>query len=361
MPRLHPILFLLVVLFGTARTLAQGDPSGIDFVTITNPGNAPWPGNGTPGDRALGRGSVPYDYKIGRYEVTTAQFVDFFNAAFDRPQSDWLPNLIPPTHWGAVPTTPNTPGGLRWTVPAGNEMLPVGNISWRMAAMYCNWLCNDKSAARSAFMNGAYDASTFGYSGSVFTDQLAHNPGAQYWIPTFDEWIKAAHYDPNHDGPGQGGWWLYPNGGDTPLTYGPPGLILNGHATQANAGWDETSFPGYDPFSVPLGAYPVTSPYGLFDVSGGTSEWTEEVLYTNGTYPTSRLFDGESWVYAGYLDRITDTGGDFPSLSTFDLGFRVAAAVPAPPSCAVPIAALACIWRRKRLLRKPTEPAKREP
>ncbi len=55
---------------------------GIEFVTIGSPGNAAWPGNGTIGDRAIGRGSVGYEYKIGRFEVTTNQWVDFFNAAY---------------------------------------------------------------------------------------------------------------------------------------------------------------------------------------------------------------------------------------------------------------------------------------
>ncbi len=67
----------------------------------------------------------------------------------------------------------------------GNEMIPVGNISWRMAAMYANWLNNDQSSDRSAFLNGAYDVSTFTYTpAGRFRDQLTHNPDAKYWIPT---------------------------------------------------------------------------------------------------------------------------------------------------------------------------------
>ena len=93
----------------------------------------------------------------------------------------------------------------------GNEMIPVGDISWRMAAIYANWLHNDKSTARSAFLNGAYDVSTFGYiNGDVATDQAAHHPSARYWIPTLDEMIKASNYDPNKpnlDGT-TGGYWL---------------------------------------------------------------------------------------------------------------------------------------------------------
>jgi len=101
----------------------------------------------------------------------------------------------------------------------GNEMIPVGDISWRMAAIYANWLHNDKSTARSAFLNGAYDVSTFGYiNGDVATDQAAHHPSARYWIPTLDEMIKASHHDlskPNLDGT-TGGYWLYSNGSNQP-------------------------------------------------------------------------------------------------------------------------------------------------
>ena len=257
-------------LLGGAACRADVDPnSGIDFVRIGAVGNAAYV-SGNPNDFVNGRGGVSYEYSIGRLEVTTAQWVEFFNAAFDRPANDRLPYLIPPDHWGAAGATPNTPGGQRWSVPAGREMNPVGDISWRMAAMYCNWLCNGKSTARSAFMNGAYDASTFA---NLLTEQTTHTPGAPYWLPTFDEAIKAAHFDPKRNGTGQGGWWAYNITSDTAPRYGPPGAQVSGGLAQANAGYFSPS-----PYGTLLGAYPtVQSPWGLLDVAGGTTEWTETV------------------------------------------------------------------------------------
>ena len=76
-------------------------------------------------------------------------------------------------------------------------MRPVGDISWRVAAMYCKWLHNDKRTDRAAFLNGAYDVSTFGYL-----------------------------YDLNKvnlDG-STGGWWKY---SITQPEYGPPGVNVN--------------------------------------------------------------------------------------------------------------------------------------
>ncbi len=332
---------------------AQPDPSGIDFVTIGAPGNAAWDGTGIGPDgdqRMIGRGSVGYEYRIGRFEVTTSQWVEFFNAAYDRPTNDRLPHLIPPNAWGAVGATPNTPGGRRWSVPAGREMIPVGNISWRMAAMYCNWLHNDKSTARSAFLDGAYDVSTFGYQGTFFTDQATRSPGARYWIPSLDEWTKAAHYDPNKANPdgSLGGWWMQPNGTDTRLRYGPAGTLVNpsgpwgpnpnGVPAQANGGWDSTIFPGANPFNIPLGAYAnVQSPCGLFDVAGGTSEWTEGINLFAGVYPIGRVFEGSHWSSAGettLIDALDQPGGDFPSLSTYYLGFRIAT-IPSVSPCVI--------------------------
>lgn len=324
------------------------DPnSGIEFVTVGAVGNAAWQGDGTEGDVALNRGQVNYQYGIGKFEVTTSQWVEFFNAAYDRPAEDWLPHVTPPTFWGAVGATPNTPGGLRWAVPAGNAMRPVGNISWRMAAMYCNWLCNDKSTDRAAFMSGAYDVGTFGYLGasSIFTDQLTHNSGARYWIPTLDEWLKAAHYDPakpNADGT-VGGWWKYSTTSDAPVAYGPPGVNVRpggsvpgldptGPLAQANGNWDSSNFPGYDPFTTPLGAYSdVQSPWGLYDTSGGTAEWNEGANLAN----TSRFAEGTmrgaiGSPAAGTLDSISRTAGGFPSDSSLFFGLRIASSVPSP-------------------------------
>ncbi len=305
------------------------DPvSGIDFVHITDPGNVPWPGNGTPGDRAVGRGSVGYTYHIGRLEVTTAQWVEFFNAAFDRP--DPLPWIVAPDFWGATSATPTTPGAQRWAVPAGNENRPVGDISWRMAAMYCNWLHNGKSSDRAAFMDGAYDVSTFGTPAGQagFSDQPTHHPDARYWIPTWDEWLKAAHYDPNKNGPGQGGWWEYSIRSDAPPVGAPPGL------GDANFGWRASDYPGQSPFSVPLGAYPdVQSPWGLLDVAGGTSEWTEEIIEINTGF-RFRAYEGSRWGSSPGLvvgDTIMwPTGADFPNIPILNYGLRIASSVPTP-------------------------------
>lgn len=106
----------------------------------------------------------------------------------------------------------------------GLEHLPI-EPSWEMAARYSNWLHNGKVNAAWAFENGAYDTSTFVVNPDGSTQhQLQHNPDARFWIPTYDELMKATYYDPNRYGPGQEGYWTYPNKRTVQNIPGPPGV-----------------------------------------------------------------------------------------------------------------------------------------
>ncbi len=336
------------------RAHADIDPlSGIDFVNITHSGNAPWSGDGTMPDRAIGRGAVDHEFSIGRFEVNTAQWVEFMNSAFDRPAGDSIPHVFAPTFWGATSTAPlnsGNPDARRWTVPTGNDMRAVGNITWRTAAIYCNWLCNGKGVDQSAFMNGAYDVTTFGFEpsqfGDRFTDQFTHTPGAAYYIPSWDEWMKAAHYDPNKlnsDG-STGGWWSYSNGTDQPWIGAPPS-----QGGTANFGFGGSGQP--NPFVIPLGAYSGTSPWGLFDIAGATTEWTESVL-TSDIGLRYRINDGSPWnsspgfsiAYATYTE-----GGDvLPNIASPSYGLRLAHTVPSPGTLV--LLALSAVSKRRRRL-----------
>lgn len=331
----------VVALVSTTR--ADIDPlSGIDLVRITHAGNAPWMGDGRPTDVAIGRGQVNYEYSIGRYEVTTSQWVEFFNAAFDRPANDRIPFLSPPTFWGATSAAATTPDGQRWRVPAGNELRPVGGISWRMAAIYCNWLHNGKGMNREAFMDGAYDVSTFGFTtGTRFTDQHAHTPGARYWIPTWDELLKASHFDPNRFGDNQPGWWVWNDASSTFATWGPPGV------GEANYGFRFQN--GVSTYEIPLGAYATRSPWGLIDAAGATTEWTEEVIDAGG--PLYRRVEGSYWgsdTGAGVADSIYAAGGELPHINSLEFGLRIASSVPSPVCAGWLFTLLTILPRRRR-------------
>jgi formylglycine-generating enzyme required for sulfatase activity len=254
--------------------------------------------------------------------------------------------------WGAVLDTSYLGPGTRYKLnPAAPNAAarPVFGINWRDCARFVNWLNNDKSSSPDALTHGAYDTSTFTFNehNNTFNDQLYHDPDAKYWIPTLDEWLKAAHYDPDKYGQGQEGWWEYSTMSDTPPIPGPPGV------GQTSAG--DPQGPGEpSPFGYPLGAYPDTvSPWGLLDTSGGASEWLEEpfspgILRIRGMDGARA---GSSYAEMFVFDSAGTIDGLFPTSGATLGGLRIASAVPAPSSAtgvALGIFAMSIKRRRRK-------------
>lgn len=316
------------VTLSLAMCAASGGPTpldyGFDFVTIGAPNNPAYQG-GDKG-RLAGRGSVSYEYRISRTEITSAQYMEFLNTFLARWSDDFYG-----VQYVSYSGFSTAIGGSQAFVL--NEHLtdpanvPVHGISWRAAAMYCNWLHNDKQPTLAAVSSGAYDISTFGWTDEFsFTDQPTHSPGAKYWIPTLDEWLKAAHFDPNGYGPGQPRWWNYSNTSDTAPVSGLPGVGETSAGLER--GPDYPDWPEY----IPLRSYPQTrSPWGLLDLSGGAAEWTEEILYPE--FPRNRVADGAPAggnYYEGYLDRIDRYASSLPSSAAGAASLRIASSVPQP-------------------------------
>ncbi|MGP1273584.1 MAG: SUMF1/EgtB/PvdO family nonheme iron enzyme [Phycisphaerales bacterium] len=343
--RRSAVLALAAAALALPAAAQQPPPDyGFDFITISDMGNDAYSGV-DPNQRITGRGSVGYAYRIARFETRTSQFMEFMNTLGQlSPQTAIFQE---PGSWGGVGFV-NGDGTVRFELANSPNAAdqPVIGISWRLSAVYCNWLHNDKGQTLDDLNFGAYDTSTFGTDPDNppnLTDQAMRSPDARYWIPSLDEWLKAAHYDPNKNGPGDGGWWQYPNGTDQPLTPGLPGEP----GAQTSYGLD---VPGFIEETIPVGAYPdVESPYGLLDVSGGAAEWTES--YTPDIFQTKRDWGGSA---AGMpatndQDRVYRIGSDTVGLPGGPQGIRIASAVPSPASASlVGITLIAGGARRRR-------------
>ena len=85
-----------------------------------------------------------------------------------------------------------------------------------------------------------------------------------------------------------------------------------------------------------------------FDAAGGSSEWTEEIRFVVGLYPTFRGIDGSSRITSTGPDFVNFIGAEYPSINLLDYGFRIASSVPSPGSCAPALAAFLLGARRKR-------------
>jgi hypothetical protein len=314
---------------------------GFEFSTIGNPGNNAFSSPLRPDWYIVqGRGSVPYTYALARTEVTTEQWLGFVNTFST--QGGAFTDFGQPIRWGAQRDPTYSGPGQRWRLDPANPnaaMVPVWGIDWRESAMLCNWLHNGRSADPATLTHGAYDASTFGYPDNNFfngfTDQVRRSPGAKFWIPSLDEWIKGAFYDP-----AQNRWWLSHYGSDTQPVYGQPGDL----GAQSSAGLDY--YPGVEDYFIPLNAYGTQSPYGLLSTSGGPHEWFEDAVGPSAAtgLPTYRLFfepafsdisiDGDLIFRAGFAVDYPDGGvscsiriaSSLPSPSTFGAIFVLCAA-----------------------------------
>ena len=324
----------VVLALAGAASVALGQGDGIDWVTVGDVGNAPYPGDQY-GQNA-GRGSVGYAYRMGQYEVTTAQWLEFVNTFST--QSDELQDFAVPFLWGATIDWSYDGPGRRYKLVDGVPdagMLPVLGMDWREAAMYCNWLHNGGVSDLWSIEDGVYDASTFHTNpDGTFTDQATHDPDARYWIPTLDEGLKAAHYDP--DKGDDGGWWLYSHRSDEQPIPGFPGE----GETSTGLEW------GPEAFAIPLGAYPnATSPWGLFDVTGGAEEWTEEIK-GDFEFRTTKGAGVAEWPELYYLDQAGFQYWQTPGFPGLLSGLRVASVTPSPG--AIWLVPGICLWASRR-------------
>ncbi len=344
MPARRIAILALLSLPALAQAQAQTPPDyGYQFATIgavNNPAfqdpTYPYPSHN------LGRGSVSYEYRIAKTEVSTGQWVEFLNAFsnYSVPHPQWN-TRFGAVFWGGYEAGTTPGGGTLFGVSSAPNAanFPVGGISWYMAALYCNWLNNGKSSDPNSLISGAYDTRTWGRDAQGnLTDSPTHQPGAKYWIPTLDEALKADFYDPSKNN-GTGGWWKYNNTSDTRSISGPPGV------GQTSAGYHPE-----DPFTewqIPLGAYPQTqSPWGLFDTSGGATEWTEETALAS--QPRERIFFGSSAGDYADEDNVYFDGSTEPQIALSTVGFRIASAVPATSTCVVVGCGMVLSARRKR-------------
>ena len=302
----------------TAISAASGQVADFDWATIGAPGNRPTQPHEVPWQPGLQVGSVPYEYRITRTEVTVSQYIDFVRA--------YAP------YWEGPPGAIALTGSMIYWRPERGYYIHAGeenfatNATWPMAARFCNWLHNGRASDLAAFETGVYDMA------SGARERL---PGATYWLPTEDEWLKAGYYDPDRYGPGEEGYWLYPNRGNDPLIRGLP---EDGGETNAGllGAW------------MPVGQYPnAASPWGLLDLSGGESEWFETYVDVQGGH--FRAYRG-SWNGGtpGDVDDRLDTSGYY-SFASSRLGVRLGSTIPTPSTAGAAILwAMLLVKRRGR-------------
>ncbi len=325
----------------SARDLRITVEHGFEFVTIGAAGNRAYEGYPLgPNLVGAGQGRVDYEYRISRTEVSTGDWLEFRNTNSHLADS---PQFFATTSGWAAQSTPVT-GQWRLNPDVANaERAPLGINSWISAAMYCNWLHNDKAVSADALLTGAYDLAGAGYtvdSRRVVGSPVPREQGAKFFIPTRDEWKKAVYFDPDAedpDFPGEGRWWLFPDQGDDLLVPGYPGE-KGAQTTAYNTQPPPEGSPTVN--YIPLGSYPDTiTPWGLLDASGGASEYLE---YWGGTLYWAAGSNYNMLSTEQEQDQAWNTGGAGIT------GFRIAAAVPTPGAFAMFSLSTITMTRRRR-------------
>ena len=321
MSRTNAALIVLVTLSILHRPAAAVT---IDMVPVGNPGNANDPSTGSL------YGAVPYAYNIGKYEVTVGQYVEFLNAK-DPTGANMLglynSAMSNANFFGGINFTPGNPSGNKYSAIAGRENHPANFTTWWDAIRFANWLHNGQG-------NGDTETGAYTLLGGTPLpsdwQSIARNPGAKVFIPSENEWYKAAYYDAN-----TGSYFRYPTSSNTaPIASSPTGV-----ANQAN-------FDSVVSNPTDVGGYTgTTSPYGAFDMGGNLWEWNEGPAGS----PVKGLRGGSFGNVSGSLLSSTRFGNG-PSNENAVYGFRVAS-IPEPSTLLLLcFGSLAVLWRRRGLV-----------
>lgn len=307
----------------------------IETVPVGNPGNPP--DDVTTISGQSGFGAVSYSFRIGKFEVTNAQYAAFLNAIAATDTYELLtPGGADVAQFGIVRT--GVSGSFQYAVKSGMANKPVTYMSFWNAARFANWLHNGQptgSQNASTTEDGAYTLN--GYTGNDGS-WVTRNSNAKWFIPTEDEWYKAAYHKNNGT---TADYWSYPTQYDMqPDSDQPPGLDAPTSANTANIGRDDGLANGYnDGYAVTgspnsnihtevlltdVGAYSSASgAYGTFDQAGNVWEWIESIQNPPGR---ARAMRG-----GGYSDGLNDTtASSFQSGASPDdkfhsaHGFRIA-------------------------------------
>ena len=267
------------------------------FVEIGSPNNA----DDTTGNPNLA-GRVEYTYQMGKYEVSEDMITKF-----------------------------NASQSLTITKDTRGDDKPATSVSWNEAARFVNWLNTSQG------FQEAYNFTTGGVNDNIALwssadawqlggENLYRHKDAQYWLPSMDEWYKAAYYDPNTNT-----YFDFPNGSDTAPTAVSSGTTGAVYAQTSSQGPAEITLAGG------------LSPFGIMGLGGNVYEWEETSFDLNNSSGSSaRGLRGGIW--SNDSNNLSSSHrfvfNPQSENSNFALGFRVAslsshAAVPEPGSLAV--------------------------
>lgn len=278
----------------------------IDFVTVGNPGNPD--DTGTTGVTHTVAGAVNYSYRIGKLEVSRAMITSVASI---------LSITMADMSGYDSGDTPNS---------------PATGVSWNEAARFVNWL-NTSTGHSPAYKfaiqpgEGGYDPQAnieLWEAGDAGYDPANpfRNKNAYYFLPSDDEWYKAAYYS------GTGAiYYDYATGSDIE-----PDIVDFDGDTDFEDWLDGGENP-FGPTEVNNIVTAKPSHYGTYFQGGNVSEWCESSSYNQPNDDPAHLRSGRGghWSIPNF-SRSSTRNSQEPTYEYSTLGFRVGSKAPADPN-----------------------------
>ena len=290
--------------------------------TIANAGIIEWVTVGDPGNTAdtapVGFGAVAASFRIMKYEFTNQLYTEFLTyvAATADPYSLYNTSMGSNARGGI--TRSGTSGSYTYAAKTNMGDKPVNYVSWFDAARVSNWLMNGATSSSSTEA-GAYTL----VGGQTTGTAPAVNSGATFYVPTEDQWYKAAYYK---SGGTSAGYWNYATQSDSAPTAVTAGLTGIGSAGSTgnfanynnNADWNSQ-----DGNVTTVGTNGGPSFYGAFDMSGNLFEWND----LTGAAGSSRGLRGGAWDNNTLNLSSSGSVSSVPSNEYIAIGFRLTSPV----------------------------------
>lgn len=286
----------------------------IDTVVVGNAGNA--------ADRTT-FGAVSYEYHIGTYQVTNAQYAAFLNAVASTDTHSLYSTAMGST-LGGISRSGSEGTYTYFTLPGAADK-PVNYVTFWSAARFANWLTNGQPTGDqddSTTETGMYNlGGVTNPDNDSVTRQRDFSLGqGGVAVASRNEWYKAAYYDQTLNN-GFGGYWNFPTrSNDEPAMIGPN----SNNSNSANYGADDNI---YTDGTTVVGSYTKASSfYGTFDQAGNVWEWTDAIV---GDDSDRRLLLGGAFTTSGFENLSTTGGASQPPTNLSQVrGFRVTSLAP---------------------------------
>jgi formylglycine-generating enzyme required for sulfatase activity len=312
----------------------------IQWVTVGDPNNAADTTN---------RGAVSDSFQIMKYEFTNQQYTNFLNsvdAGGINPNSVYNVDMGNDIR-GGISFTSGAASGSKYAVKSNMGDKPVNYVSWFDAARVANWYQNGATSLSNT-EDGAYTL----VGGQTTGTAPARNNNATFYIPTQDQWYKAAYYK---GGSTSAGYWDYATRSDTfptAVTADTTGIGSAGSTGNFANYHDDANWNDRGGNVTTVGTNGVSSAYGAFDMNGNITEWNDLTGLVAGS---DREVRGGYWGSFNEVSLQSSFNQVIATSVESDVyGFRLASpvAVPEPSTYAMALAGLACggysVFRRRK-------------